>query len=255
MEYYANPQKRIEISAENRTFARHAIKTHFIEIGEDYIQLVRKYVLPLYQPGDILSISEKIIALCQRRIIYKSEMKLSAMARILSRFAMHSDAGIGVDSPWKMQFAIDHCGVPKILFAAVCAGIGKMVGKHGVFYDIVGQEITGLDGFYDHVFKCYGEYGIRIPADPCKVCDEIDTSLGIPCMIVDANDITRMILGKSSILKESDDLLLSIIRDNPAGQSDECTPFILIREITENKDAINGSSTKIASTRPGLHEI
>lgn len=255
MEFYTNPDKQINIYTGNRAFLRNAIKTHFIEIGEDYLELVKKYVLPLYQPGDILSISEKIIALCQKRVVYKSEMKLTPLARFLSKFAMHSDAGIGVDSPWKMQFALDYCGAPKVLFAAVCAGLGKVIGKHGVFYDMVGPEITGLDGFYDQSFSCYGDYGIRIPADPCGVCNEIYAALGVLCMVVDANDITRTMLGKSSALLETDDFLLSIIRDNPAGQSDECTPFVLIREVAESNDHPEIDSAKIASADPTPREI
>ena len=49
-------------------------------------------------------------------------------------------------------------------------------------------------------------------------------------MIVDANDITRDILGKAAALPYTDEELLAMIRDNPAGQSDQLTPFILIRE-------------------------
>lgn len=255
MDFYANPKKQVNIEVGTRIFARHAIHTHFVEIGEDYLDLVRQYVAPLYQAGDILSISEKIIALCQKRVVYKQDMRLSPLARFLSRFAMSSEAGIGVDSPWKMQFAIDYCGAPKVLWAAVCAGAGKLMGKHGIFYDMVGQEITGLDGFYDHVFACYGEYGIRIPEDPDRVCNEITSALGILCILVDANDLTRTLLGKSSALTESDEMLLSLIRDNPAGQSTECTPFVLIRELNGSQDNGGDTDSKIASTGQNLHQV
>ncbi|MBP1737579.1 MAG: F420-0--gamma-glutamyl ligase [Oscillospiraceae bacterium] len=230
MEFAANPDKQVEIRVGARAFARHAIQTHFVQIGEDYIDLVERYVKPLYEDGDILSISEKIIALCQKRVVYKKDMKLSFMAKFLSRFAMHTDAGVGVDSPWKMQFAIDHCGIWKVLWAAICAGFGKLFGKHGIFYDIVGQEITGLDGFYDHVFSEYGNYGIRIPENSSGVCDEIYEKTGILAMIVDANDICRELLGKAGALNETTSDLMGMIDDNPAGQDTQCTPFVLIRE-------------------------
>lgn len=230
MEFQANPGKSVEIKVGERTFDRHAVKTHFVQIGEDYIALVQQYVAPLYQPGDILSMSEKIIALCQKRVVYKKDMKLTWLAKFLCKFAMHSSAGVGVDSPWKMQFAIDHCGAMRVLWAAICAGFGKLFGKKGIFYDMVGQEITGLDGFYDHVWAEYGDYGIRIPENPVGVCDEIFEKTGVRAMVVDANDLTREILGKAQALEETEETLLGMIRDNPAGQSKECTPFILIRE-------------------------
>ena len=201
MDFVANGSKNVEIETSTGVYLRHAIQTHFVEIGEDYIELVNRYVKPLYEEGDLLSISEKIIALCQKRVVYR-----------------------------KMQFAIDECGAWKVLWAAICAGFGKLVGKHGIFYDMVGMEVTGLDGFYPDVFPVYGDYGIRIPENPSGVCNEIYEKTGVRAMIVDANDFTRDILGKGDNVTLTDEQLCEIIRDNPAGQDDQCTPFILIRK-------------------------
>ena len=160
-------------------------------------------------------------------------MKLSILARFLSKFASHSDAGIGVDSVWKMQYAIDYCGSLKVVWAALCSGAGKLVGKRGVFYNMVGYEVRGLDGFYDHCFPEYGEFGIEIPLNPSRVCDEIYEKTGLVAMIVDANDFTRDILGKCHLITYSDDELAEMIADNPAGQSAQCTPFILITKMED----------------------
>lgn len=225
-----NENKKLEIEVDGQTYLRYAIPTHYVQIGEDYIELIKKYVANHYQEGDILSISEKIISLCQKRVVYKKDMKVSFLAKFLSKFAMSSDAGIGVDSPYKMQFAIDLCGRLKVIYAAILAGIGKIFKKKGIFYNIVGMEVTGLDGFYDKVFPEYGEFGIRIPERPHEVCDEIYEKLGIKAMIVDANDIERVILGKASNIEQTDEILEKMIEDNPAGQSKQLTPFILIRK-------------------------
>ena len=236
MEFAANAGKKITIEALGKTWARHAIHTHFVEIGEDYTALVEKYVKPLYQPGDILSVSEKIVALCQKRVIYKKDMKITRLAKFLSRFAIqHNSAGIGVGEVCKMQFAIDHCGRFRVLWAAICAGFGKLVGRKGIFYNMVGMEVTGLDGFYPDVFPVYGEYGIRLPENPSGVCDEIYEKTGVVSMIVDANDLTRDILGKAKEITLTDEELCALIRDNPAGQEDQLTPFILIREVKEQE--------------------
>ena len=231
MEFKANAGKKVEIVSEGYLYKRHVIQTHFVQIGEDYNELVERYVKPLYQEGDILSISEKIIGLCQKRVVYKKDMKVGFLAKFLSRFAMRSDAGIGVDSPFKMQFAIDYAGAGKVLWAAICAGIGKIFGKHGIFYDMVGQEVTGLDGFYDHEFEEYGNYGIRIPENSRGVCNEIYEKTGVMAMIVDANDLSREMLGHADVIDKTDAQLCDLIRDNPAGQSTELTPFTLIRPI------------------------
>lgn len=233
MMYHTNPGKALSIQSDGQTYIRHAIRTHFVTCGEDYLELIRHYVLPLYRPGDLLSISEKVIALCQGRVVYQKDLKPGFLARLLSRFASQSSAGIGMHSPWKMQFAIDHCGAWKVFWAALRGAVGKLFGRRGVFYTIVGREVAGLDGFYSHEFQEYGEMGIRIPADPGGVCDEIETATGVRSMIVDANNINVEILGKASSLEQNDAQLASLIRDNPAGQERYLTPFVLIRPASE----------------------
>lgn len=232
-----NENKKYEINTSTGWYGRDAIPTHFVQIGEDYVELVERYVKPLYNEGDILSISEKVISLCQNRVVHKKDMKLTRLAKFLSKFASHSDAGIGVDSVWKMQYAIDHCGRWKVIWASICAGFGKIFGKRGVFYEMVGDDVRGLDGFYDHSFAVYGEFGIELPAEPDKVCDEIYEKTGVLTMVVDANDFTRDILGKSHAVNFTDEQLAEMIRDNPAGQSAQCTPFVLIKKIDAPAEA------------------
>ena len=66
-----------------------------------------------------------------------------------------------------------------------------------------------------------------IPKMPLyKIKDE----LGVTCMLVDANDFERDILGKSPDLALTDAQCAELIRDNPAGNSTQLTPFILIRK-------------------------
>ena len=112
-----------------------------------------------------------------------------------------------------MQYAIDTVGLPKVLWASFASAVTKLFGKKGVFYKIVGQEVSGLDGFYDHVWKEYGDIGIQMPDNPSGVCDEIKEKLGISMMIVDANDLGQEILGKSSDITFSDEELKVIKQD------------------------------------------
>jgi len=48
---------------DGKKYARFAIQTHFVEVGESQAALVEKYVRPLYQPGDILSFGAKVMAM------------------------------------------------------------------------------------------------------------------------------------------------------------------------------------------------
>ncbi len=225
--YFVRPQ----ITAGGEVYDRLAIQTHFVERGESYIELMKKYVLPLYREGDILSVSEKIIGMCQNNVVEMKDVKLGWFAKHLSKFASRSSAGIGMDEPYKLQLAIDLAGLPRILFACFCHVIGKLFGKKGVFYKVAGHGIAGIDGFYSHSsFDVYKTMAILNPREPDKVCAEIGRETGINCYIVDANDLEREILGGPEKRPVSDEVFLEMIRDNPAGQSDELTPLILIRK-------------------------
>ncbi len=230
MEFVANEGKSVEIQVGNDIYLRHAIKTRFIKQGEDYIEIFKEYVLPLYEQGDIISSSEKIIALCQNRVIKRETIKIGFWAKLLSKFASHPSTGIGVGEAIKMQYAINTVGLLRVLYASFISGITKLFGKTGVFYKIVGKDVSGLDGFYGHIWKEYENIGIQLPDNPEKVCNEIKEKLGISCMIVDANDLGQEILAKSNDIKIEDNMLKEMIKDNPAGQSKQTTPLILIRK-------------------------
>ena len=216
-----------------RTFARHAIQTHFVRPGESYIDLINTYVKPLYRPGDILSSSEKVIALCQNRVVTEAECRPGFWAKLLSRFVHQTSAGPGMGLPVKMQFAINVCGLPKVLWAALRAAVDKIRGVHGTFYRILGVEVSGLDGFYGEDIPEYAHMGIRVPEDPNGVCDEVYEKTGIAMIIVDANDLNVELLGRAAVIPETDEDLRAMVMDNPAGQSTQMTPFILIREVKE----------------------
>ena len=234
-ELRTNENKNLEIEVDGDVYLRYAIPSHYVQIGEDYIKIVKKYVAPYYKDGDILSISEKIIALCQNRVVKREEVKIGFWAKFLSKFASKTSAGVGVGETIKMQYAIDTVGLLKVLWASIASAVTKLFGKRGVFYEIVGEEVSGLDGFYDHVWKEYGDIGIKIPENPSGVCDEIKEKLGITCMIVDANDLGQEVLGHSSDIELTEEELKGLIKDNPSGQGKELTPIILIRKKKEEE--------------------
>jgi len=235
MEFFANEGKNVEIEVNGKTYLRHAIKTRFVKQGESYIDVFKEYVSPIYQEGDIVSSSEKIIALCQNRVVKREDVKIGFWAKFLSRFASKTEAGVGVGETIKMQYAIDTVGLLKVLWASFASAVTKLFGKRGVFYKIVGEEVSGLDGFYDHVWKEYGDIGIKIPENPSGVCNEIKEKLGISCMIVDANDLGQEVLGHSSDIELTEEELKGLIKDNPSGQGQQLTPIILIRKKNEEE--------------------
>lgn len=230
MELKANEGKKLEMQIGNDTYLRYAIKTRFVKQGDSYIDLFKEYISPIYEEGDIVSSSEKIIALCQNRVVKREDIKIGFWAKFLSKFASHPSTGVGVGETIKMQYAIDSVGLFKVLWASFASAVTKLFGKKGVFYEIVGQDVAGLDGFYDHVWSEYRDIGIQMPENPGGVCNEIKEKLGISVMIVDANDLGQEVIGASDDIKLSEADLKQLISDNPTGQGKQQTPFILIRK-------------------------
>ena len=231
MEFIANKGKKVEIEVDGQIYLRHAIKTKFVSQGDNYLDLFRKYVYPIYEKGDIISSSEKIIALCQNRVVRREDIKIGFWAKFLAKFACQKNrGGYGVGMAINMQYAINKVGLCKVLVASVLSGMTKLFGIKGMFYQIVGQEVAGLDGFYGGAWEEYRDIGIEIPENSKAVCNEIKDKLGISCMIVDCNDFGQVILGKSHDLTIKEESLQQMIKDNPAGQGKQQTPFILIRK-------------------------
>lgn len=231
MEFVSNEGKNVEISVGKDIYLRHAIKMRFITDKDNYIDVIKEYVSDIYEEGDIISISEKIISICQNKIIKREDIKIGFWAKFLSKFACRKNrGGYGVGMAINMQYAINKVGILKVIFASLVSGITKLIGIKGVFYKIVGRDVSGLDGFYDGAWNEYKDIGIELPENSKLVCNEIKNKLGISAMIVDSNDFGQVILGKSNDIKLSDQILREIIRDNPAGQGKQTTPIILIRK-------------------------
>ena len=58
-----------------KKYDRYAIQTHFVEVGESQAELVRKYVLPISRPGDMLSFGAKVMAMCTNNVKTREQVK------------------------------------------------------------------------------------------------------------------------------------------------------------------------------------
>ena len=234
MEFVANESKKVEIETSTGVYQRHAIQTHFVQIGENYIDLIERYVKPLYEEGDLLSISEKVIALCQKRIVYRKDIHPGFWAKLLCRFVHVTPAGPGAGTPHKMQLIIMICGLPRVLFAAAVSAVTRPFGIRGLFYKICGHGVAGIDGFYpDSSFEVYHTMGVINPEHPVELCDALEAATGVPTVVMDANDFDQNQLGKGTHFPLTDEQIQDAMADNPSGQGDELTPFILIHPLKD----------------------
>lgn len=108
MEFVSNEGKEVEIKVGDEIYLRHAIKMRFITDKDNYIDVIKEYVSEIYEEGDIISISEKIISICQNKIIKREDIKIGFWAKFLSKFACRKNrGGYGVGMTINMQYAID----------------------------------------------------------------------------------------------------------------------------------------------------
>ncbi|MFH1430747.1 MAG: HD domain-containing protein, partial [Candidatus Uhrbacteria bacterium] len=95
-----NAGKELERSSNDKRFVRYPIHTHVIEKDDDLVDLVHKYATQYLRIGDVLAISERVVAITQGRAYRIEDINPSWLARLLVRFVTRNPAGIGLASPW-----------------------------------------------------------------------------------------------------------------------------------------------------------
>ncbi|MEO0092463.1 MAG: coenzyme F420-0:L-glutamate ligase [candidate division WOR-3 bacterium] len=206
------------------------IKTHIITDKDNIEEVVDNYTSAIRQSGDIITISESVVAISQGRAIPTSQIKPRLLARVLWRFVRKVPYGIGLRNPYSMECGIRETGTLRILFAAFVSAITKLFGRRGDFYRIAGKQAAMIDAPHTAGIKQFYECVIMGPKDPEKVAQKIADKIGLPVAIVDVNDISGcwVVASSESANKK---LIETALDDNPAGQGDACTPIIIIRPI------------------------
>lgn len=227
-----NEGKNLVIDTPNGSYERYPVKTKIVMSGDDLVEILNETVKPYLQPGDMIFMSEKIVAISQGRAFPLDEIKPSRLSKFLVKFVYKSPYGIGLGSPWTMELAVREVGRVKIVFCAIIAGICKLFGKRGVFYNMLGEQVRAIDGPCDYTLPPYNHYAKMAPAKPHDVAKKLTEAMGgNQVVIIDANDIGVNILGKPD-KNMSDDELAAIFKDNPLGQASQQTPIAIVRKIS-----------------------
>ncbi len=230
MELPPNPGKNLIIEINGRRFARYPVKTKLITPQDhDIALIVEQYAKKYLEKGDIVFISEKAVAVTQGRSYPLKEIKASKLAVFLSKYVTKTPAGIGLGSPQTMQLALEEVGKPRMLLAAFIGAFGKVLGVKGIFYLIAGSGARAIDGAVPYAIPPYNTYVSKGPINPNQVAEKVAYRIKASVAIVDANDLGQNILGASFGVDKN--LVLKCLKDNPLGQTDECTPVGIIREI------------------------
>jgi len=223
------------IDADGTKYDRFLIKTRLITMRDkDILPIIEEYAGPHLQPGDMLFVSEKALTITQGRIVDMSTIQPSWLAylfagNVQNHFGTTDFHGFGHGTPLAMQLFIQEAGYPRALFAAAVSAITRPLGIRGAFYYLCGKRAKSVDLPMSFLILEYAHSAKLAPNNANGEARRIKAKLGSETTILDANYRGAFSLGKStSSITEA--FIGKLFRDNPMGQSDEMTPFCIVRK-------------------------
>jgi len=226
----ANQGKALAVEVAGEKVARIPIRTRVVLPGDDLDAFLTEYARPVVQAGDLLFVTEKIVAITQGRSYLVEDIRPRRLALFLSKYVTRTPYGIGLGMPETMEMALRECGTPRILFAAAVSAVTKAFGRKGDFYRVAGDKARAIDGPTKGTIPPYNKAVVLGPERPREVARHVKALLGgvAEVAVVDINDLGGNILG-STLDKPGERRLLAILKDNPLGQGHESTPLGVVR--------------------------
>jgi hypothetical protein len=202
-----------------------------IQFGENLETLLNEFVKPHYKKGDWVMLSEKIISISENRVRHISSVRVTPLARFIMKGVRKHKNMTAWAKPEKIQLAIEEAGIYRIIPAMLLGGVGKLFGIRGIFWIIAGNRVSEIDGFIPEDMYPYTEWAVLPPFDPQGVCDILEEKLDMPVVTADANYINVKVLGVSKGVGLDKRTVRLITLDNPLGQGNKMTPFVLVRKV------------------------
>ena len=209
----------------NNKYEAIAIKTDLLGCFDDPVNTVIEYCKGIVEKNDILTIGESPLAIMQNRYITPQNLEYNLFSKALCYF-FHPTSSLA--TACGMQLLINRIGITRITFALIIGFLFKLVGIKGMFYRLTGTESSLIDDISGTVIP-YDKSIVMGPLNPDLFCKKVSKYLNIDVAVVDVND-----LGGVKILASSNKTVNKILKRNliynPAGNGDEKTPIVLIRE-------------------------
>ena len=214
------------------------VRTPLVRPGDDLVALVQRAVSGIARPGDVLAVSETAVAIAQGQAVPAEYVRPSKIAYALSRRA---GALATVNQPESLQIVIDQVGVGKVLYASAMHVIGRLIGRRGMFYEIMGEAITAIDG-YTGTLPPFERTIVFAPQNPDAFSQSVFDRTGIACTVVDANDLEKAkVLGASSGVDRAN--VERALLSNPHGNGDEQTPIVVLKWRADGRSPLFAEAT------------
>ena len=242
----ANWARHVFLEHGDSVWARVPLRSELLKPGSDIVSAIARSIDSLardgVQPhdGDVVLVSEKALAISQGRSYPVDEITTTPLARTLSRFVSRLPTGVGLAHPTTMQLALDEAGAPRILLAAAAAAVTRPLGMRGVFYRVAGAGVNAIDGPSKLNLPPYDTWATKAPVDPEGAAERVAAELRrhtgrrLAVAIIDASDLGAEVFAIAGPVSRDD--VIAVVADNPLGQSDEQTPFGLVRRMSRAAD-------------------
>jgi hypothetical protein len=201
------------------------IPTHLLTHLDTPVEVVKRYVAPHAQPGDVVTLGETPVAIMQGRWRHPADIQPGWVARRLCYYFLPTSS---LATACGMQTLVDIVGPLRVVLAFVGGALMKVfLGRGGGFYQLAGEQARLIDDVTG-TLPPYDQFIVLGPQDSQGVVDTIRQETGLEAAIVDVNDLRAVkILAATSGVNAQ--VLTQALIDNPAGNADEQTPLVLVR--------------------------
>jgi hypothetical protein len=219
------------VTVDGRTYERIPVRTPVLMPGDDIAAAILANAGPRLRVGDTVILSESAVAIMQGRARDWRTIHPTALARFLADRVLKTTYGTGLRSPYAMQYAIELCGLTRILLGLPVHAVGRLLGRRGWFYLVAGLDARMMDAEHTMGVAEFYECCIPAPADPPGTVRALKAATGYDIAICDVNDISPAWCVASTLPRDRERLLERGLDDNPLGQTDEQTPIGIWREL------------------------
>lgn len=200
------------------------VRTPIVRPGDDLARLVADCVRGIAGSDDVVCVSETAVAIAQGRSIAAEAIRPSRLARLL---ADQAGSYATMSQPESVQLVIESAGTARVLAAAAAGAMGRLIGRRGDFYRLLGSAVAEIDG-YTGTMPPFERHIVLGPREPQGVAEQIAHACGAHAAIVDANDLAKVeILGASAAVDR--EAVRAVLRGNPHGNSDQQTPVVVLK--------------------------
>ena len=200
------------------------VRTPIVKAGDDITRVVADAVRGIAGPDDVVCVSETAVSIAQGRSIRAESIRPSRLARML---AERAGSYATMSQPESVQLVIEQVGTARVLAAAAAGVAGRLIGRTGDFYRVLGPAVAEIDG-YTGTMPPYERHIVYGPKNPEAVAKAIADACGAHAAVVDANDLHKVdVLGASERVHR--EAIRECLAGNPHGNSDQQTPVVVLK--------------------------